>query len=35
MCYLFDTLIKPVMDYGAEIWNFAISEKNDILEIIY
>jgi len=34
-CYLFDKLIKPVIDYGREIWNFTISEKNDSLEIIH
>ena len=35
MCYLFDMLIKPIMDYGSEIWNFAITDNNDILEIIH
>ena len=35
MCYLLDTLNKPVMDYGSEIWNFAITDSNDSLEIIH
>ena len=28
-------LIKPVMDYGSEIWNFAITDNSDNLEIIH
>ena len=35
MCYLFDMLITPIMDYGSEIWNFAKTDNNDNLEIIY
>ena len=36
MCYLFDSLIKPVMTYGAaEVWNYTISANNDSLEIIH
>ena len=35
MCYLFDMLIKPIMDYGSEIQNFAITDNNDNLEIIH
>ena len=35
MCYLFDSLIKPVMNYGAEVWNYTISDNNDSLEIIH
>ena len=35
MCYLFDMLIKPIMDYGSEIWNFAITDNDDNLEIIH
>ena len=32
---LFDTLIKPVMDYGLEIWSFAFTDSNNKLEIIH
>ena len=35
MCHLFDSLIKPVMNYGAEVWNYTISANNDSLEIIH
>ena len=35
MCYLLDSLIKPVMNYGAEVWNYTISDNNDSLEIIH
>ena len=28
-------LIKPVMDYDSEIWNFAITDNNDSLEKIH
>ena len=35
MCYLLDMLIKPVMDYSSEIWNFAITDNNDNLEMIH
>ena len=35
MYYLFDALIKPVMDYGSEIWKFAITDNNESLEIIH
>ena len=36
MCSLFDMSIKPVMDYGLEIWNSAIADSNDnSLEIIH
>ena len=32
MCCLFDMLmVKPVMDYGSERWNFAITDTNDNL----
>ena len=32
MCYLFDLLVKPVMDYASEIWNFTVSDNNDSLD---
>ena len=35
MCYLFDTLIKQVMDYGSETWNFIITDSDNSLEIIH
>ena len=35
MCYLFDSLNKPVMNYGVEVWNYTISDNNDSLEIIH
>ena len=35
MCYLFDSFIKPVMNYGAEVWNCTILDNNDSLEIIH
>ena len=35
MCYLFDLLVKPVIDYASTIWNFTVSDNNDSLEIIH
>ena len=35
MCHLFDSLIKPVMNYGAEAWNYTISANSDSLKIIH
>ena len=35
MCYLFDLLVKPVMDYASKIWNFTVLDNNDSLEIIH
>ena len=35
MCYLFDLLVKPVMDNASEIRNFTVSDYNDALEIIH
>ncbi len=32
MCYLFDSLIKPIMEYGAEIWGYLPA---DDLELIH
>ena len=35
MSHLFEMLAKPILEYGAEIWNHAISPSdNTIIEII-
>ena len=35
MCYLFDMLFKPVMDYCSVVCSFAIIDSNDRLEIMH
>ena len=35
VCYLFDMLIKPVMDYDSVVWSFAFTDSNDSLEIMH
>ena len=35
MCYLFDLLVRPVLNYASEIWNFTVSEYNDSPEIVH
>ena len=35
MCHLFDSLIKPAMNYATEVWDYTISVNNDSLEIIH
>ncbi len=30
MCYLFDSLIKPITEYGAEIWGYLPADDLDV-----
>ena len=35
MCYLFDLLVTPIMNYASETWDYTVSDYNDSLELVH
>ena len=35
MCYLFDLLVTPIMNYASEAWDYTVSDNNDSLELVH
>ena len=35
MCYLFDLLVSPVMNYASETWDYTVLDNNDSLELVH
>ena len=35
MCYLFDLLVNPIMNYASETWDYTVSDYNNSLELVH